>query len=155
MNVEELKSVPVFSDLTDAEAGKILKNVELKSYGKEDIIFSEGDPADYFHIIKTGRVKIAKKIDDKKMKTLTLLDEGNFFGEIALIDSGKRSASALAATDCELYEIDGIAFREMIESESQTVAKVLRAILKEISNRIRSTNEQFKDLLIWGLASRK
>ena len=85
------------------------------SFKEGDIIFKENDAeCNEMYIIDSGRVKIEKKVGDTEA-TLTTLDEGGFFGEMSLITGNKRSASAIAFTDCKLHTMDKETFDEFIK----------------------------------------
>ncbi len=109
-----------------------------------EILFKEGEAADEMYLIKSGKIKIVQKIGED-YKTLALLSDGDFFGEMALIDGSPRSATAIAETDVELITFDKAAFRKKIGEEP-----LIEYIITELSKRLRRADEQIKFLMIKG-----
>ncbi len=121
-----------------------LKNLlfteEKLHFKKGKVIFKEeeeGSKKIYF--IDSGRVKIVKKVGDSEA-TLTILDSGDFFGELSLITGNKRVASAVALTDCKLHTMD----KETFESNLSNDKKFMRKILETLAIRIEKTDLNFK-----------
>jgi CRP/FNR family transcriptional regulator, cyclic AMP receptor protein len=106
-------------------------------------IFQEGDPGEEMFIIQSGQVKITKKTQDGE-KTLVILSEGDFFGEMAVIDNEPRSASAVAQTDTKLIALNQAVFEATMQSNAHIVKKILR----NMSSRLRETNKQLAILML-------
>ena len=119
----------------------------FSKYGKNfkagELICKEGDEGSTMFILQSGRIKITKKADDVE-KTLVTLEPGDFFGEMAVIDHMKRSASATAVEDCRVIELD----EKLFEVHMQTNPKIVKKILKSLSSRLRDTNRQIENLLL-------
>ncbi|MEO0233645.1 MAG: Crp/Fnr family transcriptional regulator [candidate division WOR-3 bacterium] len=109
-----------------------------------EVLFREGEIGDEMYLIKSGKIKIVQKIGDE-MKVLAVLSEGDFFGEMALIDGSPRSATAIAEGDTELITFDKVAFRKKIGEEP-----LIEYIITELSKRLRRADEQIKFLMIKG-----
>src|SRR4051794_410332 len=88
-----LERVPIFGGCDLPSLRKVAAITSEKTYGKKNIVFHEGDYGDTLYIIKGGRVKIAKVTMDGREKTLTVLQTGDFFGEMAIFDDMPRSAT--------------------------------------------------------------
>lgn len=112
-----------------------------KKYGEGDYIFREGDPGEEMFIIHRGKVNITKQTGEGE-KVLVTLGDGDFFGEMAIIDKAPRSASAVAAVETVCIALD----EELFEQQMQRNAKIVKKILKNMSSRLRSMNEQLKNL---------
>src|SRR4026207_412336 len=82
------------------------KEIAVFHYRDGDLIFAENDPGDCMFLIGRGSVKVSKKGRAGQQETLAHLMEGDFFGEMALIDGGKRSAQASAVGETVLGRID-------------------------------------------------
>jgi CRP-like cAMP-binding protein len=110
-------------------------------YGKKvlkgELIFKEGDDADVLYMIHKGKVEIKKKSGNIK-KTLQVLGEGEFVGEMAIIDSLPRSADAIALEDCQLIEMDKVSFDTSIQENHQFSIGVIQFLTK----RLRDTNDK-------------
>ena len=121
-----------------------------KEYMKGDIVFYEGEVGDTMYIIYEGKVKITKKARDVET-TLAILEKGDFFGEMAIIDDTVRSATAVVDEDfTKLIVID----REVFESQISTNPKIIMQILKKMSSRIRDTDKQIENLMLKDIVSR-
>jgi len=107
-----------------------------------EVLFREGDPGDAMYLIKSGKIKIIKGGGDVE-KALAYLKEGDFFGEMAIIDESPRSATAIAVEDSRLVIIDREAFRNQVKK-----SPLVEYILETLTRRLRATDEQIKFLLI-------
>lgn len=114
------------------------------SIKKGEYIFREGDEADVVYMIHRGRVQITKNIRNIKEK-VQVLKEGEFLGEMAVIDSLPRSANAVALEDCELIRMDKPSFEKNIRENHQFAISVIRSI----SERLRETNEMMTVLSLF------
>lgn len=108
-------------------------------FKKGNVIFKEQEDGKKMYFIDSGRVKIVKKIGDSE-PTLTILDSGDFFGELALITGNKRVASAVALTDCKLHTMD----KETFESNLLNDKKFMRKILETLAFRLEETDLNLK-----------
>ncbi len=113
-----------------------------KKLNAGDTLFNEGDKGDVMYLIRDGKVKITKgKGDDEKV--LAVLKEGDFFGEMAIIDGSPRSASAIAATPVTMLVIDKETFKAKIKENP-----LIEYVLETLSRRLRNTDEQIRLLTI-------
>ena len=99
----------------------------VRSFKAGDVIFSEGDPAAELLVVKSGTVEI--RIRDQLIDTL---GERSIFGEMALIDSGPRSATALALTDTELIPLGDKGFSLLVAYTPKFALSVLRVLVKHL-----------------------
>ena len=110
-----------------------------RGYQKSEIIFEEGAAGSEMFIIHRGRVKIVKRTEDGQEKTLRVLEPGDFFGELALIDFSRRSASAVAEEDgTQLLVLDGPKFAYLV----QQLPEFSVAIMQKLSQRLRDRDLQ-------------
>ncbi|HOD40212.1 MAG: Sporulation initiation inhibitor protein Soj [Spirochaetes bacterium ADurb.BinA120] len=131
----DLKQIPIFSSLNDSHVEKIKEIVEEISMPKGASIFKQGDFGDAFYIVISGKVKISK-IEDGEDKTLAVLKEGEFFGEMALLEEAPRSASASCADDCKLYKITQKNFGYIMLLNPAISLKIMRFM----SDRVRKSS---------------
>ncbi len=120
---------------------KDLLHTRKKIQFKEgDIIFKEDEEnCKEMYVIDSGRVNIVKKVGDTDI-TLTTLDEGDFFGEMSLITGSKRSASAIAQTNCKLHTMD----KETFELNLSKDITFMRNILETLAHRLEATDTNLK-----------
>jgi len=114
-----------------------------RSYPAGSVIFNEGDIGEEMYIIQSGQVKISKKTN-KGEKTLVILSEGDFFGEMAVIDREPRSAAAIAIADTKCIVLN----QEVFESTMQSNIHIVKKILRNMSSRLREANRQIENLLL-------
>jgi CRP/FNR family cyclic AMP-dependent transcriptional regulator len=125
----------------------------FKRYGRVykagEVIFCEGDAGETMFIIQEGEVRIHKRVREKET-TLAVLKDGEFFGEMAIIDKEPRSASATALTDSKLIVLSD----EIFESQIKNNPKIIMAIVRKMSERLRNADRQIKMLLMRDTHSR-
>src|SRR5512144_796422 len=112
------------------------------SFGKGEQIFAEGDLGSEMFILQTGKVRIFKNIDGFD-QTLTVLEKGDFFGEMSILEGLPRSASAESEEDCELIKINSANFVAMIKSNIEIAIRIMR----KLSLRLREANVQIEKLM--------
>ncbi|KPL15926.1 hypothetical protein AMJ74_00270 [candidate division WOR_3 bacterium SM1_77] len=113
-----------------------------KKLNPGEVLFNEGEQGDVMYLIREGKIKITKgKGEDEKV--LAVLKEGDFFGEMAIIDGSPRSAGAIAATPVSLLVIDKETFQSKIRENP-----LIHYVLETLSRRLRTTDEQIKMLTI-------
>lgn len=116
-------------------------NLTKQEYGAGNIIFKEGDEGKHLCQILSGTVEIYKDYGDKNEKKLTVLGAGAYFGEMGLIEKLPRSATAVAATECELLLISEEEFAAYMQDNSEVALK----IMKTLSNRLRTLTSDFME----------
>ena len=132
-----LKSISMFEQTPEpllVEVASILEEVEAPP---GNTLFKKGDPGNCLYIIYKGEVRI-----HLNEHTLTILRENDFFGELSLLDTDTRSASATTVTDAILLKLDQEPFYELMSNR----VEVTRGILKTLCKRLRDQNEQNREL---------
>ncbi|MBI5189722.1 MAG: Crp/Fnr family transcriptional regulator [Nitrospirae bacterium] len=107
------------------------------------LIFRENEPGQDMYIIQGGSVKITKRVRDIE-KTLVVLDKGEFFGEMSILNDKPRSASAYAVEDCDLLVIDRRTFEAMIKGNPEIALR----IIKKLAARLQEADHQIENLMI-------
>ncbi len=142
--IKKLANISIFKLFKEKpdELNKIADIIEPVFFKKEERIIKEGDEGDCLYILKSGNVIITKKtLEDDEYTIVTLSGEMNvFFGELALLDEDKRSASITALTDCEVWAIKRKDFLQLGEKESYLCLIITREIAKILATRLRKTN---------------
>jgi CRP/FNR family transcriptional regulator, cyclic AMP receptor protein len=111
-----------------------------KSYKAGQNIFQEGDPGDHLFIIVDGQVRISKYIPGAGDEALAILERGDFFGEMALIDRVPRSADAKAHTDVTVLPIDSKLLTDCLSRDEESSYQFLTILCKILSHRLREIN---------------
>lgn len=119
---------------------QIEAKIELLRCAPSEIIFAENEPGDCLYLIAQGSVKISKKGRGGQQETLAFLMEQDFFGEMALIDRGQRSAQAAAVGHAILGRIDRQTWDLLLRVAPH---EVLSNFTKSVTQRLRNNNQHF------------
>ena len=142
-----LKKIPLFEGLSEDELEEIDKICIRETYNKDTIMFFEGDPGNRCYIILKGEVRISKYIPNIGEEALAVLKEGDYFGEMALIDNFPRSAHAIANTAIEVLAINKEALDKVLIADRELGYKLLWTFTRTLSKRLRETNEKVAGFL--------
>ncbi len=140
--LEPLRAIPLFSGLRDDDLGRIADLLIERRFPKHKTIVEEGLPGDYMYVIREGRVQVSKLSDDGREKILEFLGEGDFFGEMSLLDDAPRSASVRALSDTRILALSRADFLSVMRRS----ADVAMAVVQELARRLRDTDEQASSL---------
>ena len=140
---EKLRNLVLFKELDDAELEIVSKRIFEKTYKKDSTLFVEGMPGEILYIVAEGAVDIIKKTKDSEL-IIAQIKPGEITVELALIDSGTRSATGRTSIDSKLVVITRNSFNEMLDSDPKIAAKILMALLKIINKRLRITDKKFE-----------
>lgn len=142
--VPVLRRVPLFSDLSEAEIARVAEVARERSYPKNSVILFEDDPGDALYVVVTGMVKVVLIGEDGREVILSVLKEGNFFGEMALIDDEPRSAHVIAMEDANLLVLR----REDFHQRLQETPSIALGLLRALSRRLREADEKIGGLVL-------
>jgi CRP/FNR family cyclic AMP-dependent transcriptional regulator len=137
MKVEALRSVPLFRSLDDSAAFELCGLLTVREETSGTPLFYRGDPGDAMYIIETGRVRISVKDADGHDATLAELRDGEFFGEMAILDEQPRSADATVLTNTRLAVLSRGDFRAFLHKNPDIALGILTAMI----HRLRRTDE--------------
>jgi|GEM_PF-1668864 CRP/FNR family transcriptional regulator len=117
-------------------------------------IFREGDPGDGFYLVRSGHVKIRRMVkaegrDDPQEQLLTVLDAGQLFGEMALVDRYARSADALSEDGATLYHLSSADLEELKKAHPATALKLQDLLVVTLCGRLRAANKNFEIIKFW------
>ena len=142
---QSLARVPLFHRLEPHELEHLAEDVEQVNYKAGEVIFHEYDTGDALYVVEEGAVRIWVTDEDVQEVTLAELKPGQLFGEMAVLDRGKRSSSATAMTDTHLHRLSSDNFEKFLVQHPDCAIDVIC----EIAARLRQTN-----LLVTQRASR-
>ncbi|WP_110968513.1 cyclic nucleotide-binding domain-containing protein [Pseudomonas huaxiensis] len=114
----------------------------LSSMDAGQEIFREGDAGTFMCIIVHGQVSVRKTDADGREVEIAILRKGRAFGEMAVLDGERRSASCLAASDCQLLSLGKDALEKMLNDAPKIAAKIIRALAVALSRRLRMLDGQ-------------
>jgi len=145
--LNNLKNTYLFNIFNESELLKILSFCEQHLIPGQTILFEEGDIPDHFYIIISGRVKVYQTVRAKESIVLSILEQGDFFGEMSLLDSFPRSATARTEIETCLLSMSFDNFDELMNTNKNIGIKWLWTFCRILSARLRDTNEKYKILL--------
>jgi len=137
MTIDTLRHVPLFESLDDEAARKLCQLLESVDCKENTFLFRAGDEGDAMYLIERGKVRICVQATDGREMTLTELERGDFFGEMALLDGQRRSADAIVAEDARLAVLSREHFLSFVRSSPDIALEMLTAF----ANRLRHTDE--------------
>ena len=137
-----LQNIPIFSGLQDHDLEKIAHCAQPRHFQKNQVIMIEEENSDSLFVIETGSVKVTRTSEDGREVILSLLAEGDFFGELSLLDGGSRSATVVALEDSEIFILTRRDFMGILSNNPQ----ITDTLLKELAHRIRRSDEQIEGL---------
>ncbi len=137
MTLEALRSVPLFASLTDDAARDLRSLLAEQDVPNNTRLFRQGDKGDAMYLIESGRIRISITDHDKKEVTLAELAQGDFFGEMSIIDGRQRSADACVIEDSRLAILSRQAFLSFVRANPVVALEMLTAL----TNRLRRTDE--------------
>ncbi|MCU1722474.1 MULTISPECIES: cyclic nucleotide-binding domain-containing protein [unclassified Pseudomonas] len=114
----------------------------LSSMDAGQEIFREGDAGTFMCIIVHGQVSVRKTDADGREVEIAILRKGRAFGEMAVLDGERRSASCLAASDCQLLSLGKDSLEKMLNDAPKIAAKIIRALAVALSKRLRMLDGQ-------------
>ncbi len=134
MKADLLQKIPLFSLLADRDRRKIAAEVREAHYGKGEYIFREGDPANYFHIVKEGAVKCIKSSADGKECTLKVLLPGDLFCcEAAVFDGAPHPGTAQPIGDVSILRLNKKSYFEMLRRNPDAALEVIKYLGKRLN----------------------
>lgn len=137
----------LFAEFTTDELEGLLDLVESVSCAAGECIVRQDERGDCMYVLTVGSAQVFHRRDDKKFE-LAILQPGDFFGEIALVDDGPRSADVEALTDCTLLRIEHGALRAVAGVYPGAAFKLLIAVGRVMVARMRRGNQKYIDSLL-------
>jgi CRP/FNR family cyclic AMP-dependent transcriptional regulator len=147
MDTALIKQATIFSDLDDDEVARIAEICSEQHFRSGQTIFKEGEPGNRLFIVSDGEVRVSRQVPGSGEEALAVLKPGACFGEMAVFDRSERSTDAIANTDCTLLTITRSDFEMLLDFERDLGYKVLWAVVRLLSQRLRVTNENLRSFL--------
>lgn len=135
-----LAEVPLFTFMDEAERTDLASLLDAARYPADHLIFQYGEPGDYMVIVRTGAVELSFKNDTGEKLVLEMVGPGGFFGELAFLDGGARSATARTTVPAEVLRIH----RGHLEAFLRTHPTTTMDLLTALGQRLRRTSERLR-----------
>lgn len=133
-----LHLVPAFSTLVADDLLQVADVIVPRRFGAGEVVFREGDTGDTCYLVRAGHVRAVREHNDGRSITLATFGPGEIFGELAMFDEERRSATIEALEDTEAAAILGADMRRLLRAHPDIAVKLLRGL----SQRLRETNER-------------
>jgi len=138
-----LTKIPIFEELSKRELSEIERILHRRDYEDGESIFRQDEPALGMYIIQSGEVAIVLEPSGIQVSEL---HDGDFFGEVGLLDESPRSATARAKTHCRVFGFFQPDLFGLIERDPRLGVKIVLRVARIIGARLRKTNEQARAL---------
>ena len=140
--IELLQSVSIFWDLNENDLGHIADKMVAKHFENGNYIFLEDSEGEQCFFVLEGSVKVTRLSKDGREVILAMLNEGDFFGEMSLLDGESRSANVIALEKTKVLTLDRNDFIEVVNDYPQIAVQ----LLKELARRLRKSDRQIASL---------
>jgi len=145
-----IRNVPLFSLLRDTQLVLLTQVLLRKPYPKNSTVVAAGDPADALYIVISGRLKVIMSDKEGKEVILAILNQGDFFGEMGLIDQAPRSATVVAIDSCELLTMTRADFTKCLQKNFDLTMNVILGLVK----RLRDADRKIGSLALMDVCGR-
>ena len=140
-----LANIPLLNILSSADRQLMLRDLTETHYGKDEFIFREGDPAEYFHIVKEGTVKCVKSSPQGKECTLKMLMPGDLFCcDAAVFDGARHPGTAKPMGNVSILRLKKAAYYDLLRRNPEAAIEVI----KYLGNRLNEAQEKAKILAL-------
>ena len=136
--IDLLQRVPVFSALGEDELAHVAEVTVPRRFEAGEVVFREGDESNTCYIVRSGQARAIREHSDGRSITLANFGPGDIFGELAMFDNERRSATVEAVETTEAVAILGGDMRRLLRQHAEIAIKLLTAL----GRRLRETNER-------------
>lgn len=149
--IQLLRNASLFSKLREAELEIVAAYSEYYPFKKGEVVFNEGSNAEELYIIKKGEILITRQKKNKGNIDVARFLSNEFFGELNLLISNPRTATATALKDTMLltFPMKGVDFKDVLQKHPEISARILHKFLAIIAGRIRNTNRLISEKTPW------
>lgn len=148
--IDSLRAIPLFGRVSETDLEELATHLIERRFPKNATVVEEGLPGDYMYVIRQGRAKVTKASEDGREKIMNFLEAGSFFGDMALLGDETRSASVKTLEDSVLLALSRRDFIDLLRQSPD----LSLAVIGELANRLRETNEQARSLSFQGVEER-
>lgn len=132
-----LRSLDIFKDLRDRELGPLVAALHSRTYREGEHVFLEGDIGRALFVLESGKVELTRRGRDGREETLYTLQPGDFFGEMALLESLPRSATATAVERSQLHLLYKTKLDALLQAEPRIGVNIMGHLARLLSARLR------------------
>jgi CRP-like cAMP-binding protein len=141
-----LRETPFFQDFSSEELNFFSRNVSLRYFPAQTVLFGKGEVGDYLFFVVEGAVDVRLESVGSKQMVIGTFDRGSCVGEMSIVDDYPRSATIVVTEPSELLILTRKRFESMCKKNPPVGIKFLLGLTKNLSIRLRKTNGRFADL---------
>jgi CRP/FNR family cyclic AMP-dependent transcriptional regulator len=145
-----LDSTELFAALPPDVLTDLREQATVRSYDRNELLFSQGDASTELFVVQSGRIAIATKATDGRESVLAVLEDGSLFGELPLFDDAPRVADARALVESEVVVLDYTPVRTALEARPE----LLWIVVRLLTRRLRATDEALADAVFLDVPAR-
>ncbi len=145
-----LARIPIFSGFKPAELDELAKLLRAQKVGKGDVVFRKGSEGSALYFIESGAIKIILPSVLGDERIVAVFSDGDFFGEMALLDGMPRSADAIATEPTHLFALNRSDFLRFLKKNETVMVR----LLSTLSRRLRKTDELLRDASFLNIPAR-
>lgn len=139
-----LHSVRLFADVPTHYLTQLEQQSVVRKYAKNTVLVTEGDESSHLYIIRKGTVSAYLNDDEGRQVNLNYMQEGEYFGELSLLDGQPRSASIITLSECEIVLLPKACVHELMKQFPDFAL----LLITELTRRVRELTESVKDLAL-------
>lgn len=136
-----LKKVPLLQPLSESDLDNLSQSLRVQRLRKKEALFRKGDEGTALYIVKTGNIKIVLPSKVGEEVILAIFSEGDFLGEMSLLDQKPRSADAISIDESEVYVLNRSDFLSFLQKSENA----MKCVLSCLSGRLRKTDDMVED----------
>jgi CRP/FNR family transcriptional regulator, cyclic AMP receptor protein len=148
--VKLLSGSSLFCDLSDVELAELAIHTELRSLRAKQVVIVQGTLGHEMYAVLHGRLKVVRSSAEGKEATIGILEAGEMFGEIAMLDGGLRTASVETLEPCELLVLPRKTVMQYLDRHPQVMHQMIAALCQ----RLRSVDDFLQDAMFLNLPQR-
>ena len=150
IDIDLLRTTELFAELSDDALARVVATAVSRTVRRGDVIFEEGATPDHLYVVEDGRIAIASKSDDGRESVFALMERGELFGEMGLLDGLGRSAEARALETSQITEISYAPVRAVFEENPA----LLWGVVALLAGRLRSMDSALADSVFLDVTGR-
>lgn len=139
-----LESVRLFAAVPAHYLTQLEKHSVLRKYPRNTVLVTEGDESSHLYVIRKGTVSAYLTNDEGRQVNLNYMQEGDYFGELSLLDGQPRSASVITLSDCEVLMLPKASVHELMREYPDFSLMMIT----ELTRRVRELTDSVKDLAL-------
>jgi CRP-like cAMP-binding protein len=136
-----LRRIKILADLKDAQLAQLTEYLEVQPVKQWTVLFNQGDASDAMFLVMSGELRARTMVSGKET-ILATFTPGDFFGDMALLDHGPRSADVLANVNSTLLKLSSASFERLTREMPALATPFLQATARTLSARIRADNKR-------------